>query len=250
MMPKKKKILLLIPAYNEEMNIGKVLKQLKEQKITDKIDILVVDDGSRDQTAEVARSLGVKVICQVFNMGYGAALQTGYKYGVDKGYEYLLQMDADGQHDIKNLLLLCEKLGIEGALEEKERPDIVIGSRFLEGSKTYSVPWLRRVAIGMFRGVIYKLTRCRLTDPTSGLQGMNRRAFSYYAGFNNFDIKYPDINMVLQMLLMGYRIEEIPAVMHIREEGTAMHSGAIHAIKYMIIMSLSTINAYVRYRKR
>lgn len=249
-MKNRNKILLLIPAYNEEGNIGKVLGQLKKSGITEKIDILVIDDGSKDGTVETAKSYGVEVISQIFNMGYGAALQTGYKYAVEKQYAYLLQMDADGQHDIKNLTLLCERLGIGHPPDKEVWPDIVIGSRFLDGSVTYSVPWLRRVAIAMFRGIIYRITRCRLTDPTSGLQGMNRKAFSYFAGFNNFDIKYPDINMVLQMLLMDYKIEEIPAVMHIRQEGTAMHSGAVHAVKYMVIMSLSTMNAYVRYRKK
>mgnify|MGYP002532207530 CR=1 FL=1 len=102
-----KKILLMIPAYNEAENIGALLKQMKEAGLETSMDILVIDDCSRDGTSEIVKEFGFKVIRQVFNMGYGAALQTAYKYAVEKDYDYLLQMDADGQHDLCNVEVLC-----------------------------------------------------------------------------------------------------------------------------------------------
>ncbi|MFW5631759.1 MAG: glycosyltransferase family 2 protein [Acetivibrio ethanolgignens] len=243
-----KKILLTIPAYNEEENIGLLLERIKKEKLEEQMDILVIDDGSTDKTAQIVCECGYQVIRQIFNMGYGAALQTAYKYGVEKGYDYLLQIDADGQHDLKNIDTICKRLGCfaEG---ETDFPDIVIGSRFLEGSQSFCMSKLKMLAINMFRSVIKHNTGNDLTDPTSGLQGLNRRAFSFYARYGNFDLKYPDMNMVIQMLLLGYKIEEFPAIMHKRTAGTSMHSGLLKVAKYMILMCFSSLNVYLRYRK-
>ena len=245
---KKHDTLLIIPAYNEGKNIGAVLQKLQDEQIMGQMDVLVVDDGSKDDTAKVAGAYDVIVLSQIFNMGYGAALQTGYKYAVAHGYAYLLQMDADGQHDLANLSRVLERLRREPP-EGQRTADIVIGSRFLEGSESFPMSRLKMFAIRMFRGVIRSLTGYRLTDPTSGLQGLNRNAFSYYAGYLNFDLKYPDLNMVIQMLLLGFHIEEIPAIMHARKEGTSMHTGLWNAMLYMIVMALSTFNAFLRFHR-
>ncbi len=240
--------LLIIPAYNEEKNIGAVLQNLEDQGITAQMDVLIIDDGSKDNTAQIAAKYDATVLSQIFNLGYGAALQTGYKYAVAHGYAYLLQMDADGQHDLRSLDRLLQRLRPESP-EGARVPDIVIGSRFLEGSESFPMSWLKMFAIRMFRGVIRSLTGYRLTDPTSGLQGLNRKAFSYYAGYLNFDLKYPDLNMVIQMLLLGFHIEETPAIMHARKEGVSMHTGLWNAMMYMIVMALSTFNAFLRFRR-
>lgn len=244
-----KRILMIIPAYNEEESIGQLLDNMTQQHIQEQVDVLIINDGSKDKTAEIVREKGYKVISQIFNMGYGAALQTGYKYAAQQGYEYLLQLDADGQHDLKNVFAICEKLGVD-ATKPGEYPDIVIGSRFLQGSQSFYISPLKKVAINFFRFLIKKNTGCVLTDPTSGLQGLSRRAFSFYAGYSNFDLKYPDMNMVIQMLLLGYKIEEFPAIMHERKAGVSMHTGLLKVGKYMVLMTLSSWNAYSRYRKR
>lgn len=173
-----KKILLMIPAYNEAENIGALLKQMKEAGLETSMDILVIDDCSRDGTSEIVKEFGFKVIRQVFNMGYGAALQTAYKYAVEKDYDYLLQMDADGQHDLCNVEVLCGKLGCFSE-DMDTYPDIVIGSRFLEGSQSFHISRLKKYTILFFRKIIKKVTGCCLTDPTSGLQGLNRKAFRF-----------------------------------------------------------------------
>ncbi len=239
----KKKILILIPAYNEEKNIVSVLTKLNQSKFIKYCDVLVIDDGSTDHTREKAEECHTKVIRQIFNMGYGAALQTGYKYAEKKEYEFLIQMDADGQHDIENIERISE------ALQSERKPDIVIGSRYLNGSQSFKQSKIRLFAIWMFRKIIRIFTGDNITDPTSGLQGLSRKAFSKYAQFQWFDIRYPDLNMILQMIFLGYRVEEVPAIMHERTEGEAMHSGIIRPMKYMILMSLSSVNAIIRYRK-
>lgn len=242
-----KKVLIIIPAYNEEENIGPLLSQMKDMKIGEAADVLVIDDSSADRTAQIVRESGYKVISQVFNMGYGAALQTAYKYAVSHSYDYLLQLDADGQHDLLNIKVLCDRLGCF-ADGEGNYPDIVIGSRFLEGSRSFPISRLKKCAIVFFRKIIKGVTGQQLTDPTSGLQGLNRKAFSFYSKYKNFDLKYPDLNMIVQMLLLGYKIEEVPAVMHERTAGVSMHSKWLQVGKYMILMMLSTWNAYARYK--
>lgn len=242
------KILVILPAYNEEENIGNLLDKLTTYDKKNLYDILVIDDGSKDRTAEIARSKGVPVLSQIFNMGYGAALQTAYKYAVKNNYEYLFQIDADGQHDVKNIGRMIEEMGCFSE-DGKTYPDIVIGSRFLEGSESFYMSRLKMLAISFFRKIINKNTGVALTDPTSGLQGLNRSAFGFYAKYGNFDLKYPDMNMIIQMLLLGFKITEFPAIMHERTAGVSMHTGIIKVGKYMVLMSLSTWNAYARYKK-
>lgn len=236
-----KDTLLIIPAYNEEMNIRAVLQNIRDQGLENDLDILVINDGSKDRTVEVVEKMNIKVISQVYNLGYGAALQMAYKYATIKGYEYVIQMDADGQHDVKNIPMIFALLK-----EGEEKPDIVIGSRFLKGSAKYPMSAIRLFAVKMFRSIIKIVTKQKITDPTSGLQGLNRKAFEYYSGYQNFDIKYPDINMIIQMLLRGYKIKEFPAIMHTRSQGIAMHTGIIKPIKYMSIMLLSVLAAILR----
>ncbi|HCR40829.1 MAG TPA: glycosyltransferase family 2 protein [Lachnospiraceae bacterium] len=244
----KKNVLILIPAHNEEKNIKELLRLMMEYKISDWADIVVVNDGSNDNTKEIVAKYGVEVINLLYNMGYGSALQVGYKYATIKNYEYLIQLDADGQHDVSNLENIYKALTRDDK-GSKNMPDIVIGSRFLEESVSCKVTSVKKIAIKFFRKLIKKVSGVKITDPTSGLQGLNRKAFSYYAEYSNFDYKYPDINMIIQMLLQGFRIVEIPVIMHERKEGTSMHSGFVKPVKYMILMMLSTMNAIYRNHK-
>lgn len=241
--------LLLLPAFDEEMNIEETLDGLLKEPSVNNMDILVINDGSQDSTLSMLEQYRprVRVIDQILHLGYGAALQTGYKYAVEHKYSYLIQIDSDGQHDPKNIPRILSKLKGLGTQPGSDPPDIVIGSRFLEGAKSFKVPWLKRFAISFFASVIRILTKCRLTDPTSGLQGLNRRAFSYYAGYSHFDIRYPDLNMILQMIFLGYQVEEVPAIMHERTAGVSMHTGIRQCIQYMAVMIISAFNAVTRY---
>lgn len=244
----RKELLIIIPAYNEEESIGIVLNKMNDAGLNEIGDILVINDGSKDNTEKVVKSLKVNILNQVTNMGYGSALQVAYKYAEKKGYEYVIQLDADGQHDICNIKIIYDCLKNKDN-RFKETPDIVIGSRFLKESVTFKISKAKHIAISFFRLVIKIFTENNITDPTSGLQGLNRRAFAYYAGYGNFDYRYPDINMIIQMIMQGYNIKEIPAIMHERKTGEGMHSGIIKPIKYMVIITLSTLSIILRNRK-
>ncbi|WKY48299.1 glycosyltransferase family 2 protein [Eubacteriaceae bacterium ES3] len=234
-------VLIIVPAYNEEESIGPFLETRSLSQIAMQADWLIVNDASTDQTAVIAGKYDVKVISQVYNMGYGAALQLGYKYAVEQGYEYVLQLDADGQHDIRNLDLVYKRL-----TDEENPYDIVIGSRFLEKSVSYPIDPLRKMSILFFRTVIKWVGKADISDPTSGLQGLGKTAFEYYAKFGQFDYKYPDVNMIMQMLLQGFKIAECEAIMHPRKAGVSMHVGIWKPCKYIVLMFLSTINAIAR----
>lgn len=242
-MQEHKDLLIIIPAYNEAKNISVVLERLEQPEIAEIADILVMDDASSDNTRQIVRSRGHKVVTHVFNLGYGSGLQLGYKYALKEGYRYVIQMDADGQHDVCNVPVLYKKMKTLDA--QGHYPDIVLGSRFMEGSAPFKVGVVKKFAYLLFRALIRMGTGRRITDPTTGLQGLSRRAFRFYASYNHFDDRYPDANMILQMLLLGFRIEEIPAVMHARKEGVSMHSG-LSPMFYMFRMMFSMIAVWIR----
>ncbi len=238
-----KEVLIIIPAYNEEKNIEKLLNQLQQPEIRNLADILIMNDASSDLTNQIAKRKKVDLVTHVFNLGYGSALQLGYKYAIRRGYKYVIQMDADGQHDVCNVGRIYQELTTPG--QDGICPDIVLGSRFLKDSAPYHVSPVKKFAIGLFRGFIKMATGREIKDPTTGLQGLNRKAFGYYSRFNHFDDRYPDANILMNMLLLGFRIREIPAVMHTRTEGVSMHSG-LKPVVYMFRMMFSILAVWVR----
>ncbi len=238
-----KDLLIIIPAYNEEKNIPKVLSQLGQPEIKEIADILVIDDASTDSTGLIVKSKNHEVVTQIFNMGYGSALQVGYKYAARKNYQYVIQMDADGQHDSCNISAIYQKL--KEPMDNGKSPDIVLASRFMESGGSFSVSALKKAAYAFFRFIIYMITGEKIFDPTTGLQGLSRRAFLYYSKYNYFDDQYPDANMLLQMLLLGFHVVQIPAVMHARTVGKSMHSG-LKPIWYMFRMFFSMMAVLFR----
>ena len=239
-MERTKDLLVIMPAYNEAACIGGFLDRLEDAGIPDIADILVIDDGSSDGTGQIARERDCAVVAHIYNMGYGAALLTGYKYAVRRHYGYVIQIDSDGQHDPCNVLPIYERL------RSPDGPDIVLGSRFLEGARSFPVSRLKKAAIATFRTLIRLAAGKTVTDPTSGLQGLSGRTLRYYSAYSNFDDKYPDANMLIQMALLGYRIEEVPAVMRERETGSSMHGGLARQGVYMAHMLLSICAVLLR----
>ena len=235
---KEKEVLIIIPVYNEAANIGKVLDQLEKPEISDIADILVMNDASSDSTNWVVKAHGHTLVTHVFNLGYGSALQLGYKYAIRRKYKYVIQMDADGQHDVCNIPKIYERLRQKDA--DGRYPDIVLGSRFMEGSSDFPVSVTKKLAYALFRQMIKMTTGRHICDPTTGLQGLSRKAFLYYSKYKHFDDKYPDANMIVQMLLLGFKIEEVPAVMHPRNNGVSMHHG-MKPIMYMFRMVFSIL---------
>lgn len=233
-----KELLIILPVRNEEKNIQKVLEQLFRQEIREIADVLCINDASSDLSGEIIDGYQCSQVKNVFGLGYGSALQLGYKYAVRNHYKYVIQMDADGQHDACNIPVIYEKLKEEGS--DGKTPDIVLASRFMEGSSAFPVSAVKKFAFWLFRCMIHGITGRRIADPTTGLQGLGRDAFTYYARYNNFDYQYPDANMVMQMLLLKFRVTEVPAVMHARTDGKSMHSG-IEPACYMARMFLSVL---------
>lgn len=168
-MKNKKEVLIIIPAYNEAKTIVTLLDQLEDPEIASIADVLVMNDASSDATNWVAKARKHTVVTHVFNLGYGSGLQLGYKYAIRKGYHYVIQMDADGQHDVKNVLHLYKELQKKD--ENGNFPDIVLGSRFMEGSASFSVSAAKKVAFVLFRKMIWIGTGKKIMDPTTGLQG-------------------------------------------------------------------------------
>ena len=240
---RQKELLVILPAYNEAENLPGLLRQLEEAGVREIADLLVIDDGSADQTCQQARELGCACVRGIFHLGYGSALQAGYQYAAQAGYSYVIQMDSDGQHDPCNVETIYQALrepDPDGRL-----PDIVLGSRFLPGGRSFPVPRVKLLAIQMFRLALRLMAGRRITDPTSGLQGLSANTVAFYAGYGNFDSQYPDANMILQMLLRGCNIREIPAVMHGRKAGKSMHSG-LRPLVYLFHMAFSMSAVYIR----
>jgi len=232
----KDKLLIVIPAYNEAENIGKVMDEIK--KDIKGADILVINDCSKDNTKEIVEKAGVKCISNIFNMRYARAVQVGLKYARDNGYDYVIQMDADGQHIASEAEKLYKEI-------KKSGSDIVIGSRYLVDTG-YPCPFFRKVGTKFFAGMIKIFTGKKIADPLSGFQCLNKDVINYYAGCGNYP-EYPDANLVIEMLLKGYKISEIPVKMRLRENGVSMHSGIMKPIKYMITQFYTCIVLVVKY---
>jgi glycosyltransferase involved in cell wall biosynthesis len=222
------KYLIIIPAFNEEANIGKVLQGISAMQLP--VDVLIIDDGSIDRTAEIAKAHAAVVVSHPCNLGYGAALQTGYQYAFAKGYRYLIQFDADDQHDPASLPAMIAEL-------EKGETDILIGSRYLVDTG-FAAGFMKKTATAFFRWLIARLTGVKISDPTSGLRGIAWKVFSYYSVRDRFPADFPDADILIQMILRGYRIKEIPVQMRQRHAGTSMHAG-VKPFFYMLNMMLS-----------
>ncbi|OEU73125.1 MAG: glycosyl transferase family 2 [Desulfuromonadales bacterium C00003107] len=238
----KKKKLVVIPAYNEQENIGPVVKKIRE---SDKeIDIVVIDDGSTDRTARNSRLAGARVIRLSSNMGYGVALQCGYKYGFERGYDCLVQLDGDGQHDPDYIPELLKPV-MAGDV------DIALGSRFLTKTSSdegrlheYEAGMARTLGIRTFSFLTTTLLGLRITDPTSGYQALNRRVIGFLIR-DFFPCDYPDADVVVMLHRAGFKIKEVPMIMYKRGKGKSMHSG-LKPVYYVFKMLLSILMTLLR----
>lgn len=230
--------LVIIPAFNEETTVGAAIEGIKGQ--ISFADILVVNDGSTDETARVAASEGIFLVNHPFNLGYGAALQTGFRFAERGGYEYVFTMDADGQHLPTSLNSLIT------AMEERHA-DIVIGSRFVGSG--YDVGFPRRTGMMLFSLIARMYTGIDITDPTSGFQLLNRRVFSCLASGDNYPFDYPDVNIIMMLHKKGFKITEAPVTMVENSSGKSMHAG-LKPVYYVIKMFLAIVMVLLRRTSR
>lgn len=199
----------MVPALNEEGSVGDVVAELREK--APGYDVLVVDDGSTDSTAAVARAAGATVISHPFNLGIGGAVQSGYRYAFLNGYEVAIQVDGDGQHDPAQIQKLESALHSSGA-------DLVWGSRFLEDAG-YRVPRLRKTGRAIFAKIVSAITREPITDPTSGFRIANRRGIELFA--RDYPHDYPEVEAILMAHSHDLDISEVAVTMRQRETGTS-----------------------------
>jgi len=205
--------LLIVPAYDEAERLPALLAELRRS--LPELAVLVIDDGSHDATAAVAARAGARVVRHPFNLGYGAALQTGYKYALAHGVERLVQMDADGQH------LPAEVPGLLDPLRRGDC-DLVVGSRFLEPSD-YRMGIVRSLGRHAFRGLA-RAAGLAITDPTSGFQAMNRRALALFTA-DWYPSDYPDVDVLVLAARAGLRLREHPVRMAAGVRPSTLHSG-------------------------
>ena len=223
-------MIVLVPCFNEETRIGQVVHSIREHQPV--ADIAVIDDASADNSRNEAADAGAIVLSHGCNLGYGAALETGYLYAIRHGYDIALQMDGDGQHLADQLHALLKPLQDNAA-------DIVIGSRYSENGQSGATSLLRRMGHQVFSGLIYAVSGLKLTDPTSGFQGLSRRVLELFAS-GVFPCDYPDSDVILMSRFAGFRISQVPVTMAPRIGGKSMHSG-LRPLYYCMKMLLSTL---------
>jgi glycosyltransferase involved in cell wall biosynthesis len=221
--------LAIVPAHNEAGAIAATVEEI--HRFASDFDVLVIDDGSTDLTVKRAEGAGAKVVRLPFNLGIGGAVQTGYVYAEERGYEVAVQVDGDGQHDPRYIHELLDRLQSDPDL------NMVTGSRFLapeaEGHRSSAS---RRVGITIFARLVSLITRRRVTDPTSGLRMTNRTGIELFA--RDYPHDYPEVEAILMMHAHRLNSCEIPVVMRPRTSGvSAISSG--QPVYYMIKVLLA-----------
>lgn len=240
MSPLRDRTLIVIPAYNEAQRIGAVIADVSHA--LPEADVLVVDDGSSDNTRLAARSAGAAVVTLPVNLGYGAALQTGYKWAVRGGYSLLGQLDGDGQHSPDYLPAMLRALSGGGLLGE-EGADVVIGSRFLGHDGHYKPSLARRVGMALFSRVASAVMHQHITDPTSGLQAMRLPVAEFFCS-EVYPSDFPDADILILLHRCGFRVRELPVQMK-PPSGKSMHAGH-RSLYYVYKMWLSIFVTMLR----
>ena len=227
------KILVVIPAYNEAQNIVSVVEEVK--RVVPQYDFAVVNDGSRDETAKLCREHGYPLLDLLANLGLTGAVQTGMRYALENGYDAVVQIDGDGQHDPRYVPEMA-------ALMEAKGLDLVIGSRFLEGKRTKT---MRHFGNGLLNRAIQLTTGKRITDATSGMRLYGKRILKTMATDMDFS---PEPDTVAYLIRRGAKVEEYPVVMRERAAGQSYLS-PWRSIRYMGHM-LACILLIQWFRKR
>ena len=211
-MSDKQRICVIIPALNEEKAIGPVINSVRQHLPNSHI--VVMNDGSTDNTKAVASANGAKVLDLPFNLGIGGAVQTGLKYAYRNGYDVAVEIDADGQHGPQYAPQLVKALA-----EGDSQPAVVIGSRFVKSSD-YRSSVLRRFGIHIFSALIKFVTRQRIYDSTSGFRAYSRRAMQMLS--HRYPTDFPEPESIVMLLNAGLTIEEVPVEMHERQAGQSV----------------------------
>ncbi len=210
----------IVPALNEEEAVGRVIDEIRA--FDPGFDIVVVDDGSTDRTAGVAADRGAHVLRLPFNLGIGGAMQTGFRFAFEHGYDVAVQIDGDGQHDPSQLPKILEPL-LSG------EADLCVGSRFT-GDGAYRSSFARRVGIKIFAGIVSAVVRQKLTDTTSGFRAVNRRGITLFAA--DYPHDYPEVEATVMLVKHKLRLKEVPVAMRERSGGASSIT-PVRSVYYM-----------------
>ena len=233
------RLLAIVPAYNEAGAIGSTVAELHAH--APEWDVLVVDDGSTDDTGRIAEAAGASVLRMPFNLGIGGAVQCGYQYALDHGYNVAVQVDGDGQHDPRYLPILLDHLRADPDL------NMVTGSRFLdpEDPHGYRSSASRRVGIRLFAGILSRIVGRRITDPTSGLRMTDRRGIELFA--RDYPHDYPEVEALVLSHAHRLQGDELPVRMRARLTGRSS-IGSTQSAYYMMKVLLAVLVGMLRAR--
>jgi glycosyltransferase involved in cell wall biosynthesis len=225
----------VVPAFNEEGSIGTVVAEIRAAD--PELEVVVVDDGSTDATARIAEAAGACVLRLPFNLGIGAAVQTGIQYAAAEGFDVAVQIDGDGQHDPRELELLLAPI-IAG------EADIAVGTRFA-GPRRYRASFSRRIGIVLFAWIVSLIVRQRVTDTTSGFRAMSRRGIELFA--SDYPHDYPEVEATVLVYRHRLRMVEVPVAMRPRQTGRSSIT-AFQSLYYMSKVSLALFVGLLRPR--
>jgi glycosyltransferase involved in cell wall biosynthesis len=224
----------IVPALNEEGAIGSVIDEIRTFDGT--FDIVVIDDGSADRTGEVAAARGAHVLRLPFNLGIGGAVQTGFRFAYENGYELAVRVDGDGQHDPSELPKIVQPVLAGEA-------DICVGSRFA-GERSYRSSRSRRVGIHLLAWIVSRIIGQRVTDTTSGFQALNRHGIALFAA--DYPHDYPEVEATVMVAKHRLRLAEVPVTMRERAAGRSSIT-ALRSVYYMAKVLLAIfVNVFRR----
>ncbi len=229
--------LAVVPAFNEAATVGGVVERLHE--VRPDFDVLVIDDGSLDDTAALAERAGARVLRHPYNLGIGGAVQSGFLFASEQRYDHVVQVDGDGQHEPGEIDRLF------AVMDEHPEVDVVCGSRFLSPDMRYPAPFSRRTGIHVFALLLSRLVDGRVSDPTSGFRLYNRRAIKLFA--RDYPHDFPEVEAVLMLHHHRLRMLETPVLMYSRGGGASSLNAGKSAY-YMVKVLLSLFVGLARRR--
>lgn len=235
------RVLVIIPAWNEQDSVGRTVHEVRATNPG--VDILVVDDGSSDATAAVARDAGAEVCRLPFNLGVGGAMRAGFRFAVAGDYDVAVQIDADGQHDARYLPELMARLGRPG----HPGADLVIGARFAGEGEPYRVSGVRALAMKVLALTLSRMAKTRLTDVTSGFRVANRRALQLFAAHYPAEYLGDTVESTVIAVRAGCTVTQVPVQMRVRQGGQASQTpvrAAIYLARAVVALALALVRTW------
>jgi len=235
--PARDDVLIIVPAYNEAGAVGGVVREIRA--VVPGVPVLVIDDCSVDATAAVAREAGAHVLSVPYHLGLGGCVQAGYKLAFELGYQYVIRLDGDGQHDPRFIPDILKTLRESGC-------QMVIGSRYVkQDGKATSV--VRGIGIRFFRLILRPILGARVYDPTSGYVGVNRQALEVFS--RSFPLEYPEIEALVVLQRRAFRFQEVPCVMRPRQAGRSTIT-PVRSVYYIIHVLLGVLVNILKFERR